>query len=73
MTKAEDMYPSIIEDVRRNLGAKYDDAALDGMIANMPRIEVLRRYLTWNGIIGYEHTLKDVVAEIYEVELEERV
>lgn len=72
MTQAEDMYPSVIEDVRRNLGLKPEDQSEDERIAQMTRREVFRRHLAWNGIFGYEGKILNAVSEIYQVELEEK-
>jgi len=72
MTLAEDKYPMVIWDVRKNMGLDLSDESLDAEILAMPKKEVLARYLEWNGIIGYTDTILGAVSEIYEIELEEK-
>ena len=72
MTLAEDKYPMVIWDVRKNMGLDLSDESLDDKILAMPKKEVLARYLEWNGIIGYTDTILGAVSEIYEIELEEK-
>jgi len=72
MTLAEDKYPMVIWDVRKNMGLDLSDESLDAEILAMPKKKVLARYLEWNGIIGYTNTILGAVSEIYEIELEEK-
>ena len=67
----DDRYPSVIEAVRQNMGLEKDDESRDEEILQMSRDEVFRRFMTWNGIIGYEGTIKEAIEEIYKVELGE--
>lgn len=67
--KAEDRYPAAIEAIRQNLGLDEDDESKDDEIMQMSREEVFRRYMTWHGIIGYESEIKEIIEEIYRVEL----
>ena len=69
--RADDRYPSVIEAVRQNMGLEKDDESRDEEILQMSRDEVCRRFMTWNGIIGYEGTIKEAIEEIYKVELGE--
>lgn len=69
MTLAEERYPSVIYDIRKNMGLDEDDDSKDDQIINMPRSRLLERYLTWNGIIGYNHMIASAVGEIYGVYL----
>jgi hypothetical protein len=71
MTEAEDKYPAIIEEIRQNLSLESGDESKDADIAKMPRKELFIRFLTWNGIIGYDSIIKMAIEEIYEVELKE--
>ncbi len=70
--KAEDLYPTVIDYVRQNLGIKPNDESKDDQILKMSRGEVFRRFMTWNGIIGYEGMIKAAIEEIYQVELKEK-
>ena len=69
--RADDRYPSVIEAVRQNMGLEKDDESRDEEILQMSRDEVFRRFMTWNGIIGYEGTIKEAIEEIYKGELGE--
>lgn len=71
-TPAEEKYPTTISSVRLNLGLhRYDDISFDKEIAQMPRSEVFRRFLNWNGIEGYDVMIRDAIEEIYGVKLTE--
>ncbi len=67
----EDAIPSVIGDVRKNMGLDEDDPSKDLAISSMKRSEIFQRYMTWNGIIGYEQQIKEAIREIYGVELVE--
>ena len=67
----EEIIPSVIGDVRKNMGLDEDDPSKDGEIAKMSRSQIFERYMTWNGIIGYESMIKEAIREIYNVELTE--
>lgn len=69
---AEDLYPSVIEAVRQNMGLDQLDDSEDERILKMSRAEIFRRFMTWNGIIGYEGTILNAIEEIYQVELKEK-
>jgi len=71
MTEIEDKYPATIIDIRRNMGLAWDETRKDAEILAMPRAEKFRRFMNWNGIIGYDEMIKAAISEIYEVELKE--
>ncbi len=53
--------------VRQNIGLEEDDTSRDAEIMEMSGEEIVDRYLTWNGIIGYTSYIIDVVSQaIYE-------
>jgi len=57
----------IMRAVRQNIGLEEDDASRDAEIMEMSGEEIVDRYLTWNGIIGYTYNIIDVVSQaIYE-------
>lgn len=69
MTLAEEKYPSTIYNIRKNMGLDEDDDSKDDIIAKTPRSKLFERYLTWEGIIGYNHRLVSAVSEIYGIYL----
>lgn len=57
----------IMKAVRQNIGLDEDDTSRDAEIMEMSGEEIVDRYLTWNGIIGYTYNIIDVVSQaIYE-------
>lgn len=57
----------IMRAVRQNMGLEEDDTSGDAEIYEMDGEEIVDRYLTWNGIIGYTSYIIDVVSQaIYE-------
>lgn len=57
----------IMRAVRQNIGLEEDDTSRDAEIMEMNGEEIVDRYLTWNGIIGYTPYIIDVVSQaIYE-------
>ena len=57
----------IMKAVRQNIGLEEDDTSRDAEIMEMSGEEIVDRYLTWNGIIGYTYNIIDVVSQaIYE-------
>ena len=57
----------IMRAVRQNIGLEEDDTTLDAEITEMDGEEIVDRYLTWHGIIGYTSDIIDVVSQaIYE-------
>ena len=57
----------IMRAVRQNIGLEEDDTSRDEEIMEMSGEEIVDRYLTWNGIIGYTSYIIDVVSQaIYE-------
>lgn len=65
-------YPNyIMEAVRQNLGLEKDDISKDEYINNMEESEILEKYLTWNGIIGYGNMIIELIQDIYNIELKD--
>lgn len=60
MTK-EDIIATLIDD------AEYDEKE----VMEMSPYELLDKWLTWEGIIGYTGDIIEAVGEVYNVELEE--
>ena len=57
----------VMRAVRQNIGLEEDDTSRDAEIMEMSGEEIVDRYLTWNGIIGYTYNIIDVVSQaIYE-------
>lgn len=55
----------VLGSVRQNLGAQSDDdTSRDDQITPMGQQEVFKRYLEWNGIIGYDREIWDAVESI---------
>jgi hypothetical protein len=53
----------IMEAVRQNMGLDEDDTSMDDEIMKMDGEEVVRRYLEWEGIIGYASDIIEVVSQ----------
>ena len=53
----------IMEAVRQNMGLDEDDTSMDDEIMEMDGEEVVRRYLEWEGIIGYASDIIEVVSQ----------
>lgn len=53
----------IMRAVRQNIGLEEDDTSRDAEIMEMSGEEIVDRYLTWNGIIGYTSYIIDVVSQ----------
>ena len=53
----------IMRAVRQNLGLDEDDTSRDEEIMEMAGAEIVDRYLTWNGIIGYTSYIINVVSQ----------
>lgn len=63
-------YPEyIMQNVRQTLDIGAYDPNLDDTINNMSKLEVLRRYWQWEGIIGYETEMIRVIEAIYGVNI----
>lgn len=63
-------YPEyIMQNVRQTLYIEAYDPSLDDTINNMSKLEVLRRYWQWEGIIGYETEMIRVIEAIYDVNI----
>ena len=63
-------YPEyIMRNVRQTLDIGAYDPSLDDTINNMSKLEVLRRYWQWEGIIGYETEMIRVIEAIFSVNI----
>lgn len=60
----------IMGDLRERRDLDRHDASQDEEIMQMSKNEVLNEVLTWNGLIGYDCTIKNWIENIYGVELE---
>ena len=64
-------YPNYIyNNVRQNMGLEWNDTSKDNEIDKMSRKEVLERFWTWEGIIGYANTIKNSVFDVYGINKE---
>ena len=63
----------IIRDVRENLGIEPDDTSKDDIINRMSLNEIFDRWCEWNGLINYGKRLRNVIGNIYGMEIEGRV
>lgn len=64
-------YPeSIMEDIRMRLGLEKYDTAKDDQINEMPKDVIFSMVCNWNGLLGYDSTIKTWIKDIYGVELE---
>lgn len=63
-------YPeNIMRMVRGNLDLDFDDTSRDGEIESMSKNEVLESVCSWEGLIGYNHTIIGWIKDIYGVDL----
>lgn len=63
-------YPEhIMECVRQRLGLEKYDYSRDEEINELSHNEVFEHVCNWNGLLGYDHTIKSWVRDIYKVEL----
>lgn len=68
--KLYNMYAKdIVNDVRQNIGAEYDDDSKDEDILKMSKDEILERVLEWNGLVGFKGSVKYWVSTIFGVDL----
>ena len=66
----EPKYPTYIMDkVRQRLGLEPGDTSRDEEINNMTHDQVFAHCLMWEGILGYEFTIRRWITEIYGVTL----
>lgn len=69
--RVEPVYPRyIMEKVRQHIGLEPWDTSRDDEINNMTHHSVFGHCLEWEGIIGYNNTIRDWVSGIYGVTLE---
>ena len=59
----------VMQNVRENMGLEMNDTSHDKFIETLGRHEVLDRFLTWEGIIGYTDKIEDAISDIYNVNL----
>lgn len=68
----KNMYTTeIVEAVRQRFGLMYDDSSMDQDILVMSKNEIFNHVLSWNGLLGYDDTIKNWVLDIYDVDLDE--
>ncbi len=64
------VYPDyIMQKVRQHLGLEYYDTSRDAEINDMAHNDVFYHCLEWEGIIGYDLTIRGWVVDIYGVTL----
>lgn len=64
-------YPeSIMEDIRMRLGLEKYDTAKDEQINEMPKDVIFSMVCNWNGLLGYDSTIKTWIKDIYGVDLD---
>ena len=56
---------AVMRNVRQALDLEPDDTRLDREINEMDRMEVLEKWLQWEGIFGYTNRIKNVVDNIF--------
>ncbi len=59
----------IMEKVRQHLGLEYYDTSRDAEINDMAHNDIFYHCLEWEGIIGYDLTIRGWVVDIYGVTL----
>ena len=59
----------IMKKVRQRHGLDEDDKSRDEYFFTLSEDEIFDAVLSWEGLVGFTHTIKDWVEEIYEVEL----
>lgn len=59
----------VMRNVRQNMGLEPNDTSEDKFIEALGRHEVLDKFLTWEGIIGYTNKIEDAISNIYGVNL----
>lgn len=59
----------VMQNLRENMGLEPNDTSQDKYIESLGRHEVLDRFLTWEGIIGYTNKIEDAISDIYNVNL----
>lgn len=63
-------YPeNIMRMVRGNLDLDFDDTSRDEEIECMSKNEVFESVCSWEGLIGYNHTIIGWIKDIYGVDL----
>ena len=62
-------HSSIMERVRQHLGLESWDTSRDKEINRMSSNSLFRHCLEWEGIIGFDITIRDWIGEIYGVHL----
>ena len=55
----------IMKNIRQNIGLDENDTSRDAEIESMSGRDILDKYLTWEGIIGYTDEILDVVIEAF--------
>lgn len=64
-------YPeSIMEDIRMRLGLEKYDTAKDEQINEMPKDVIFSMVCNWNGLLGYDSTIKTWIKDIYGIQLD---
>lgn len=73
MLRTKRFSKELLGSIRQNLGGEDEnDTSFDKSINIISRNRLLKAYLTWHGIIGFEDIIKNAIEEIYQVELNEK-
>lgn len=59
----------VMRNVRQTLDLDENDTSRDNEIMEMNQDIVFRRFLEWEGILGYDETILNAIESIYDVEL----
>lgn len=65
------MKPYILESIRQNLGLKKYDTSEDEYINKLSPEQIVEKYLTWNGLIGWGYDIINLIEDVYKIKLKE--
>lgn len=64
-------YPEhIMKDLRERLGLEPDDTSKDAVINTYSPNEAFAEILNWNGLLGYDETIKNWLRDIYGIDVD---
>jgi len=61
----------IMECLRERLGLKEDDVSGDDQIMLMTKTQAFDEYLNWKGFLGWGHSIRDAVEQIFGISLKD--
>jgi hypothetical protein len=69
---SETKYPEyIVKKLRKRLGLDENDTSQDSYIEDYSKSEAFSEVLNWDGLIGWDYSIKEYVKDIYGVDLYE--